>query len=193
VTPPALALEIGFVLDRRWHWLRGEMEQTKKNALLSLARMLATETVPYALVGGVAVQVHREEPRTTIGIDVAVADRARVPREDLVAAGFRELGGSGHVETWTGPCGTPVLFTDDPLLRDAVARADVVRLDDVDLRVVGIADLLHAKLRAGADAARRRSDRLQDLADAAGLVEARPELEAGLSGEERALLDRMGV
>ena len=169
------------------------MEQTKKNALLSLSRMLSIESVPYALVGGIAVQIHREEPRSTLAIEVAVTDRALVPREDLVAAGFRELGDSGHVQTWTGPCGTPVLFTDDPLLGEAVARAEVVRLDDVDLRVVGIVDLLHAKLRSGADAARRRSERLQDLADAAGLVEARPEVEAGLSDEERALLDRLRV
>jgi len=34
------SLEIGFALDRRWHLLRGEIETSKKPALLALARIL---------------------------------------------------------------------------------------------------------------------------------------------------------
>jgi hypothetical protein len=60
----------------------------------------------------------------------------------------------------------------------------------VRLRILGRADLLHEKLRAGADLARRRSKRLQDLADAQALLEAFPELASGLTAEERA---RMAV
>ena len=66
-----------------------------------------------------------------------------------------------------------------------------VELEDVCLRVIGRADLLHAKLRATADPTRRRSKRLQDLADAQALVESFPPLEQELSAEERALLDRL--
>ena len=53
-------------------------------------------------------------------------------------------------------------------------------------------DLLHAKLRAAADPARRRSKRLQDLGDAQALLEKEPSLDASLSAFERGLLDRAG-
>ena len=48
--------------------------------------------------------------------------------------------------------------------------------------------LLRAKLRAAADPARRRSKRLQDLADALALTEKDPSLQQSLSSEERAKL-----
>jgi hypothetical protein len=51
--------------------------------------------------------------------------------------------------------------------------------------------LLHEKLRAGGDPARRRSKRLQDLADAEALLEATPALRSDLTAAETALLDRL--
>ena len=68
---------------------------------------------------------------------------------------------------------------------------DSVQLDDVTLRVIRVVDLLHEKLRAGSDPARRRSKRLQDLADAASLLEAHPVLEGELTTGERATLDQL--
>jgi hypothetical protein len=185
------SLEDGFALDEQWHWLRGEMEQNKKPALLSLARVLGEAAVPYAIIGGVALQVHQDEPRTTIDIDLAVIDRAHIPVAALEQAGFRRSGSFAHSDNWIGPAGTPVQFTDDGALRAAVARAEVIDVDGVPLRVIGRADLLHEKLRAGADPARRRSKRLQDLADAERLVEQHPSLREELSAGERLLLDRL--
>jgi hypothetical protein len=46
-------------------------------------------------------------------------------------------------------------------------------------------------MRAAIDPARRRSKRLQDLADAEALIEANPELTQQLRLEERAILDRL--
>ena len=62
-------LEEGFILDRQWFWLRGEMERTKRPALLALARVFAEAGVPYAIIGGIALQVHQSELRTTLDID----------------------------------------------------------------------------------------------------------------------------
>jgi hypothetical protein len=185
-------LEIGFSLDRRWHHLRGEMEQSKKPALLVLGRVLAEEGVRYAIIGGIALQVHQDEPRTTLDIDLALLDRAAIPAARLEALGFRRTGSFPHSESWVGPESTPVQFTDDPALAGAVERAADFALDDVTLRVIGKADLLREKLRAGTDPARRRSKRLQDLADAQGLLELEPSLSAGLSEEQRLLLERIG-
>jgi hypothetical protein len=184
-------LYVGFLLDRQWHALRGEMETTKRPALIALARVLAETGTPYAIIGGIALQVHQAEPRTTIDIDLAVAHLDALPRAELEAAGFQRRGRFAHSENWVGPEAVPVQFTDDPALAPAVARALEIELDEVRLRVIGRSDLLHEKLRAGSDPARRRSKRLQDLADAQGLLEETPELRAALSDAERAMLDSL--
>jgi hypothetical protein len=181
-------LEIGFLLDRQWHALRGEMEATKRPALIALARLLGDARTPYAIIGGVALQVHQAEPRTTLDVDLAVSSFEAIPRDELCAAGF-DLGGQvAHFENWLGPEGVPVQFTDDPALGPAIERAVEIDLAGVPLRVIGRADLLHEKLRAGSDPASRRSKRLQDLADAQALLEESPELRSALSEAERAIL-----
>jgi hypothetical protein len=165
------------------------MEQTKRPTLLALARVLA-ET-PYAIIGGIALQVHQEEPRTTIDIDVAVATYGQLPRAQLEAAGFALTGRFSHSENWVGPDNTPVQFTDDPALAEAITRAEEIGLEDIRLRVINRIDLLHEKLRAASDPARRRSKRLQDLADVQALLEATPELEHELTAEEYAVLEQL--
>jgi len=65
-----------------------------------------------------------------------------------------------------------VQFTDDAPLAEAIPRAITLEVDGSPLRIISAVDLLHAKLRAAADPARRRSKRLQDLADAEALLEA---------------------
>lgn len=184
-------IETGFILDRQWCWLRGEMERTKRPALLALARIFAEAHVPYAIIDGVALQVHQAEPRTTLDIDVAVATYAQLPRGQLEEEGFTWSGRFSHSENWVGPESIPVQFTDDPALADAITRAEDVALEDVHLRVIGRTDLLHEKLRAAADPARRRSKRLQDLADVQALLESTPTLLHELSVAERALLDQL--
>jgi len=188
----AFGLHTGFELDRCWHWLRGEMDETKKPALLQLARVLAEARIDYAIIGGIAMQVHQEEPRTTLDIDVAVCDRKAIPAVALSATGFHPTGSFTPSENWVGAGSTPVQFTDDPHLREAIGRAVSIELEDVVLRILGAEDMLHAKLRAAADPARRKSKRLQDLADAQALVEQQPVLMGVLSPQERSLLDRAG-
>jgi hypothetical protein len=184
-------IETGFLLDRRWHLLRGEMERSKEPALLLLGRILAEAGVPYAIIGGLALQVHQPEPRTTLDIDLAVLSRAAIPRRRLEAAGFTLTGQFAHSENWLAPSDTPVQFTDDPALAGAVARAEVLDVAGVRLSIIGRADLLREKLRAATDPARRRSKRLQDLVDAQSLLEAFPDLAHVLTPEERARLDSL--
>ena len=184
-------LSTGFMLDRQWHWLRGEMETTKKPTLLTLGRLLSESRIPYAIIGGIAVQIHHPEPRTTLDIDLAVLSRTTIPSEALIAAGFRLVGSFEHSQNWIAPDGTPVQFTDDPMLAGAVSSAGEIALDDVTLRVIEPVDLLHEKIRAGSDPARRRSKRLQDLADAQALLETHPELAQHLRSDEQEVLDRL--
>jgi hypothetical protein len=181
--------DAGLMLDRQWHALRGTMERTKEPTLLAVARILDEAGVAYAIIGGVAVQIHLTDPRTTLDIDIAVADR--LPTDRLIAAGCTPRGQFQHSDNWTGPDGTPVQFTIDPALESAIARADTIERAGVRLRVIRRADLLHEKLRSGSDPARRRSKRLQDLGDAQALLEADPSLSSELTAAERALLDRL--
>ena len=181
-------LEIGFLLDRQWHLLRGEVENTKRPTLLMLARVLGEAGTPYAIIGGVALQIHQAEPRTTLDIDLAVPSFEAIPRDALRGSGFSLSGRFAHSENWTGPENVPVRFTDDPALGPALERAVEIELADARLRVLARADLLHEKLLAGSDPACRRSKRLQDLADAQALLEETPELSSDLSEAERGIL-----
>ena len=184
-------LEAGFLLDSQWHFLRGEMEYTKRLALVRLGKVLAAAGTPYAIIGDIALQVHQAEPRTTLDIDVAVPGFDVLPSTELQAAGFTHQRRYTHSDNWVGPDAVPVQFTDDPAFRQAIERAEEIELGDLRLRVIGPLDLLHAKLRSGSDPARRRSKRLQDLADAQALLEQAPELSPQLSLQERSLLESL--
>lgn len=184
-------IEIGFELDRRWHLMRSEPESSKQATLLILGAVLAEARTAYAVISGIALQVHQEDPRTTLDVGLAVLDRAEIPREQLAAAGFRLTGQFPHSENWIGPDGTLVQFTDDAALAGAIERAEPIDIAGTPLRVIRSADLLHEKLRAASDPARRRSKRLQDLGDAHALLESDPGLASELSAEERAALDRL--
>lgn len=181
-------LETGFLLDQRWHRMTSGIERSKKPDLVLLARVLDEAGVVYAVIGGLALQVHQAEPRTTLDIDVAVRARGELPRAQLEATGFTETGRFAHSDNWVGPGGTPIQFTDDPALAPALERAEEIAVESVGLRILPRADLLHAKLRAAADPARRRSKRLQDLSDAQALLEQDPALGAELSAADRGLL-----
>jgi hypothetical protein len=183
-------LEAGFALDRLYRSMEGGMDGSKRPTLAALARILLVHGTRYAVIGGVALQVHRREPRTTLDIDLVLDDRAQWPERALERAGFRRTGQFELSENWLGPDGIPVQITTDRQLAAAIERAEMVEIEGVPLPVLAPADLLRAKLRAAADPARRRSKRLLDLADAQGLIEDHPELIDAMDRAERALLER---
>lgn len=166
------------------------MDSSKKPDLLALATILATTETPYAIIGGVALQIHQSEPRTTLDIDLAVPDVTALPEGALIAAGFTRTGVFPHSVNWVGPGGTPVQFSDDPAFRDAIEQSATSTIDGTPLRVAAPLQLVKAKLRAARDPGRRRSKRIQDLADAVSLVESQPSLLAELTPEERSEIDR---
>lgn len=184
-------LDTGFKLDQLWHSLRGDMERSKRPALASLAKILVDAGTPYAVIGGVALQIHQEDPRTTLDIDLAVTRIDDLPRDRLVAGGFAFVGRFEHSENWKSADGIPIQFTDDPALHPALGRPIAVELDGVTIRVLAKPDLLREKLRAGSDPALRRSKRMQDLADVQALIESEPALADALTPEQRAMLDRL--
>jgi hypothetical protein len=155
---------------------------SKEGPLKLIAQLLERERVPYALIGGVAVQLHTAEPRTTLDIDLAVNHYADVPRTALLAAGFEHTGRHDHSDNWRAPGHGPLkqrtaiqFSAEDVGIADAVERANTVQLDGgVKLRLASVADLIVLKLAAAAEPKRRPSKREHDLADVLALLEEHP-------------------
>jgi hypothetical protein len=178
-------LATAYALDRLWRETMGLPDgDSKEGPLRLVAQLLEREGVPYALIGGVAVQLHTEEPRTTLDIDLAVPTYADVPGQALLAAGFEHTGRHDHSDTWRAPGSGPptqrtaVQFSaEGEGIADAVGHASVVHLaGGVALRVAGVAELIVLKLAAAVEPARRPSKRAHDVADVLALLEAHPEL-----------------
>lgn len=178
-------LRVGFVLDQLWAESMGiEPGDTKERPLRLVAEVLNRERVAYALIGGLAVQLHTAEPRTTLDIDVAVPRFDDVPRAALLAAGFEHVGRHDHSDNWRAPVGassglrTAVQFSaEDEGIADAVAHAETTALaGGLELRVAKPADLVVLKLAAAAERRRRPSKRQHDIADVVALLEEHPEL-----------------
>src|SRR5687767_5840593 len=90
-------LAAGFALDRLWGETMGLQDgDSKEGPLRLLAELLEREGVPHALIGGVAVQIHTKEPRSTLDIHLAVPRYADVPRPALLDAGFEHAGRHDH-------------------------------------------------------------------------------------------------
>ncbi|MEO8587247.1 MAG: hypothetical protein ABI584_13870 [Acidobacteriota bacterium] len=185
------ALRTSAALDVRFHDLKGDAVVTSKDGTFrELFRILEASGLEYALIGGVAVQLWRSEPRTTLDIDVAVKSYESVPRAALEAAGFRRLARHSHSENWTGPGETPVQFSADPALKFLIESAALKSFEGGHVRVASPSALVKEKLRAASDPERRESKRFQDLTDAKSLAEEHPEVESQLTPAETALLKR---
>lgn len=159
---------------------------SKEKPLRLVAELLERERVAYALIGGVAVQLHTEEPRSTLDIDLAVPRYADVPHAALLAAGFEHTGRHDHSDNWRAPGAGPLKLrtaiqfsAEDVGIADAVARANVVDLEGgLRLRVATVADLIVLKLAAAEEPKPRPSKREHDVADVLALLEEHPDLKS---------------
>jgi predicted nucleotidyltransferase len=180
-------LATGFLLDCLWGESMGlPPGDTKETALRELTELLARSGTPYALIGGLAVQLYTEEPRTTADIDVALATYDDLPRAALQAAGFEHERKFAHSDNWRAPGTGPrrrrvaVQFSSDRLTPAAVERACTIRVSGMRMRVAALPDLVLLKLEAAEEPARRASKRVSDLRDVLALLEEHPELDREL-------------
>jgi hypothetical protein len=180
-------LAMGYALDHLWGESMGlQGGDSKEKPLRLIAEILERERIPYALIGGVAVQLHTEEPRSTLDIDLAVPRYTDVPRSALLAAGFEHTGRHEHSDNWRAPGSGPlklrtaIQFSAEDLgIAEAVAHAEILDLDvGLRLRVATAADLIALKLIAAEEPNRRPSKREHDVADVLALLEEHPELQA---------------
>jgi hypothetical protein len=184
---PALSrerLRTSFALDELWRTTTGLPEgDTKERALQLLIKVLSTRKTPYAIIGGVAVQLYSREPRTTRDIDIALASCADIPRAALTEAGFKRERRFEHSENWRAPgkqarrLRTAIRFSVDKLTPGTVERAETLRVRSLRLRVAALPDLVRLKLAAAEEPAPRPSQRQSDVADVIRLLEEHPELQ----------------
>jgi hypothetical protein len=141
--------------------------EDKLAALESAEAVFTQAGAPYALIGGLAVGIRSGVARATLDSDFAVstrADRASL-RDRFVAAGFQVKGQFPHTLHLLHESGEPVRLAFDPGFDEMIERAELLRLGDVDLRVVTTEDLLAMKRRAATAPDRCRSKALRDQAD----------------------------
>jgi hypothetical protein len=172
---------VGLALDHLWSETMGLPIDDKGKVLASLVEVLHATGTPYALIGGVAVQLYTEEPRTTADLDIAVRARDEIPHAELVAAGFAFESLHEWSENWRGPApeGTPlrrrVLVQFSPFPGE-IERAELVSAGDLKFPLVALPDLVRMKLASASDPARRPSKRLRDKTDVVQLLEEHAEL-----------------
>lgn len=137
-------------------------------ALIDTVRALRAASLPFALIGGMAVGIRSGVPRATDDIDIAVASSA--PRSEVTLAmddaGFVVRGEFEHSLNYRHPNGEPVQVAIDLDFDAMIERAEPLRIGDDDIPVVLTEDLIEMKERAARSPARRRSKALRDQADA---------------------------
>ncbi len=147
----------------------GSVEADKERAVADSARALDASSVPYALIGGIAVGIHSGAIRATVDVDIAAS--TSTGRERAVAAlegaGFRKTGEFEHSVNFRHPSGEPVQLAFDPAFDEMILRAEMFETRGVQVRIVRKQDLIAMKERAAADPTRRESKRHRDRADVA--------------------------
>lgn len=136
-------------------------------AVLEACAALDDASIPYALIGGVAVGIQSGQPRATVDVDLAVTTRVERSRvtEVLAAAGMRLIGEFEHTLNLEARRGEPVQVSFDAAFDPYIARAERVAVGDVSINVLSVIDLIATKEMAASDPARRRSKALRDRAD----------------------------
>jgi hypothetical protein len=196
ITEFADRFAVGISLDHLWSETMGLPIDDKEQVLAVLVRVLEETGTPYALIGGVAVQLYTEEPRTTADLDVALSSRVDVPREALAAAGFSPDGEYAWSENWRGPAPehTPrkrrvaVQFSADDLMARVVSNAEAVSVGSFWIKLATISDLVLLKLAAAEEPMRRPHKRLQDTVDVLHLLEEHTELDTVAVRERLAII-----
>lgn len=174
---------VGIYLDHLWCQTMKLPVDDKERVLVSVLEILHEHETPYAVIGGLAVQLYTREPRTTRDIDIAVSSLSDLPREDLAVRGFKFAGLHDYTENWLGPAppGTPrdervpVQFSYGEPMTSAVSRSYAADVG-FPLQLVTVADLVELKISAAESMERRRSKRMQDVADVVKLLEEHPEI-----------------
>lgn len=149
----------------------------KADFIVGLTDLLRTEGIPYAVIGGQAVNAYAE-PLVSLDLDLAVAVEDLEKVEALLRARFKVQRFPHSLNISQADSKLRVQIQTDPRYAEFVSRAAPRNVLDLTLPVADVRDVLQGKIWAAQDSERRPSKRQKDLADIARLLEAYPELRA---------------
>jgi len=164
---------------------------TLKEDLIRLSAVLDASGTEYAIIGGIAIQPRRAEPRTTEDIDVAVSSWDDIPRRALRAAGFHGGKRFKFSENWKAPGGTAVQFSSDVGFAGVVAKSETISGAGVRFRAASVTDLMWLKADAALEPRRRLTKKLTDVGDVVALVKEHKADYEKLSASEMERVDKV--
>ena len=156
------------------------LANAKSDVLQLLLDILLETGSHYCVIGGLAVNAY-VEPVVSLDIDIVVA--LEKVTEVVKAAEVREFRAERFersVNIKSPDSDLRIQIQTDPRYQVFVARTKERDVLGYKMRVAHLEDVLQGKVWAFIDQTRRRSKRQKDLADILRIIEAFPELTAGL-------------
>ena len=146
------------------------------NDVMRLVDCLEKADIPWAAIGGVAVNHWAAEPMVTQDVDFVVATGSIERAVNVLsAAGFQSERFEWSVN-FKGDSKISLQLSTEEFYHDFPSRAVPADVHGILLRVSSLEDTLAGKVMAWSDSTRRQSKRLKDLGDIARLIETHPEL-----------------
>lgn len=142
-------------------------------------------SIPWCMIGGLAVNHWAAEPLATADAEVVIAaQRVEEAVAALEAAGFRARRFEWSINL-TGASHVSVQISTEGFYREFPLRAASADVHGIAMRVASLEDTLAGKIAAWSDRQRRPSKRQKDLLDVMRLVESHPDLREQLPAELR--------
>ena len=145
-----------------------------------VARALSAAGVKYVLVGAHAANAYVSDPRSTVDVDIVAAHPKKA--RDVLAAAFPELTIEEHpVVIRFKDAGHEAIDMIRPesgkIVREALKRSRTISIARVPVVIPTVEAVLAMKFNSVVTLTRRRSDRVQDVADFLKVVEANAALD----------------
>lgn len=158
--------------------------------IIQLLLALLKETrSSYCVIGGLAVNAYAE-PIISLDLDlVIVADRIESFCRSAQSKGMKVEGFEHSLNLSMKGSDLRIQLQTDPRYQAFISRSQKRKVLGYEMVVASLQDVLHGKIWAFSDKARRKSKRQKDLADIMRLVETYPELGKQLPPEIGAKFD----
>jgi len=161
----------------------------RSDILQVLLDILASTGSRYCVIGGLAVNAY-VEPVVSLDVDIVVAvDGTEAVSREAAVRGLKVERFEHSINISGSGSDLRIQIQVDPRYQDFIAAAEERNVLGYRMQVARLTDVLQGKVWAYADAGRRKSKRQKDLADAARIIEAFPELTTKLPAEMRRQLE----
>jgi hypothetical protein len=164
----------------------------RTNFIERLLHLMEANGIRYCVIGGIAVSAYAE-PVVSLDFDIIVANYQLGRFESLLASTFLVKRTPRIIEiTASGSDMRVNVFTETRYV-DLVERATTKNVLGMSLPVALVDDVLRGKVWLSQDNARKKSKRLNDLADIARLIETNPRLRGHVPEQILRQIEAVGV